>query len=609
MEGEQDFREADIVVMQELKIQRKDLRDDMVLVPGWDVYFSLPKHKKGIRHRDCLYPPPLLTRFRDLPPDQQIGGYPKPGQLAGLVDELALDSEGRCVILEFPAFVIIGTYSPANSDGNRDDFRYGFLDALDVRIRNLVAMGKRVILTGDLNVIRDTIDTANLAERLRKENMPVEEFFAAPSRRLFNHLVFGGNVYGERDEGKEKPVLWDLGRLFHPTRQGMFTCWETKKNCRPGNFGSRIDYVLCSDDMKDWFVDANIQEGLMGSDHCPVYATIGDVVKIDGNEVHVKDIMSPEGVFQRGQRLRDWTPKDLLPMSARLIPEFDRRRNIKDMFFKKPAVVAKPSPSPMGEPSSSENDQPSNDISSSAKEPSEPPLPPSTSPSSAPSPLKQPSTGFKRTSSTTTSSARPQKKTKGNLTREPSAPTSTSTKGQSSLMGFFKPKATDNPSGSSDAKTQTKASTGTDGTLEADGPSTESIEGVPHEQATEDSKDANAPPSTTNEKKFIDPIESKESWSKLMSKRTPPKCEHGDECTSFVTKKAGANKGKLRPLPLQWSSASYYKKVSVWTYIPLTSIPGRQFYVCPRPLGPSGDKERGTEWRCSTFIWSSDWNG
>jgi AP endonuclease-2 len=39
--------ETDIVVMQETKIQRKDLSDDMVLVPGWDVYFSLPKYKKG----------------------------------------------------------------------------------------------------------------------------------------------------------------------------------------------------------------------------------------------------------------------------------------------------------------------------------------------------------------------------------------------------------------------------------------------------------------------------------------------------------------------------------------------------------------------------------
>ncbi len=42
-----DILDADIVIMQETKIQRKDLRDDIVLVPGWDVFFSLPKHKKG----------------------------------------------------------------------------------------------------------------------------------------------------------------------------------------------------------------------------------------------------------------------------------------------------------------------------------------------------------------------------------------------------------------------------------------------------------------------------------------------------------------------------------------------------------------------------------
>lgn len=42
-----DILGADIVVMQETKIQRKDLQDDMVLVPGWDVVFSLPRHKKG----------------------------------------------------------------------------------------------------------------------------------------------------------------------------------------------------------------------------------------------------------------------------------------------------------------------------------------------------------------------------------------------------------------------------------------------------------------------------------------------------------------------------------------------------------------------------------
>ena len=51
-----DILEADIVVFQETKIQRKDLRDDMVLVPGWDCFFSLPRHKKGLGYENdqCL---------------------------------------------------------------------------------------------------------------------------------------------------------------------------------------------------------------------------------------------------------------------------------------------------------------------------------------------------------------------------------------------------------------------------------------------------------------------------------------------------------------------------------------------------------------------------
>ena len=49
-----DILEADIVVFQETKIQRKDLRDDMVLVEGWDNYWSLPRYKKGMGHINCM---------------------------------------------------------------------------------------------------------------------------------------------------------------------------------------------------------------------------------------------------------------------------------------------------------------------------------------------------------------------------------------------------------------------------------------------------------------------------------------------------------------------------------------------------------------------------
>ncbi|OTA62844.1 DNase I-like protein [Hypoxylon sp. EC38] len=574
-----DILEADIVIMQETKIQRKDLQDDMVLIPGWDVFFSLPKHKKGYagvaiytRNSVCipiraeegivgvLCPPNSSTKYRDLPPDQQIGGYPRPGQLAGLADELTLDSEGRCVILEFPAFVLIGTYSPANSDGTRDDFRLGYLDALDVRIRNLVAMGKRVILTGDLNVIRSSIDTANLFERLRKEGMTVEDFFSAPSRRLFNQLIFEGNIREPKDENREKPVLWDLGRLFHPTREGMFTCWDMKKNSRPANFGSRIDYVLCSDDMKDWFCDSNIQEGLMGSDHCPVYATLKDIVIIDGKEVHIRDILNPPGVFKDGVRLREWTAKDLLPLSAKLIPEFDRRRSIKDMFFKKPAAPKSTPPVPAKEPSNTPSQELANAESSTSGDSDETPASQAESSAPASSPAPKRAGGLKRTPSNTVPASRPQKKTKATLTKEPSS------KGQSNLMGFFKPKTTASPSKTPEIKEEPESVGGLDGSSDVETPTEPSSGGG--------AKEASKPGS---QEKVFDPIESKESWSKLLGKRVLPKCEHGDECISMVTKKPGVNRG-------------------------------RSFFVCPRPIGPSGQKEKGTQWRCGTFIWSSDWN-
>ncbi|KAI0547591.1 DNA lyase [Xylaria curta] len=575
-----DILEADIVVMQETKIQRKDLQDDMVLVPGWDVFFSLPRHKKGYagvaiytRNSVCapiraeegimgvLCPPNSTIQFRDLPENQQIGGYPRSGQLQlrGNIDELTLDSEGRCVILEFPAFVLIGTYSPAMRDESRDDFRLGYMEALDVRVRNLVAMGKRVFVTGDLNVVRDAMDTANLQERLRKEGMTTADFFSAPSRRVFNQLLFEGNLVGPRDEDRETPVLWDLCRLFHPTREGMFTCWDTKKNTRPGNFGSRIDYVLCSDDMKSWFIDSNIQEGLMGSDHCPVFAILSDTVQIDGKEVAIRDIMNPSGVFKDGKRLREWSTKDLLPLSAKLIPEFDRRQNIKDMFFKKPGTL-KTIPTLSQDTSTKKAEEPVQPIASGSKDTVDS-TPPS-SITSISSPAKPSSSSLKRTPSGTTSSNIPQKKAKAGPSREPSL------KGQSSLMGFFKPKTTENQTKKSEEKL-VPPTNGFDGTVEAESSSSS-------ETPKTDIDNPKADLTYADSEIVFDPIQAKESWSKLLGKRIVPKCEHGEDCISLVTKKSGMNRG-------------------------------RSFFICPRPLGPSGEKEKGTQWRCGTFIWSSEW--
>ena len=527
-----------------------------------------------------LCPPNSSTSFCDLPQDQQIGGYPSITQLANCpLDAATLDSEGRCVVLEFPAFVLIGVYSPAHRDETRDDFRLGFLNALDARVRNLVTAGKRVFLTGDLNIIRSELDTANAEEKLRKHGMTAEEYMSAPARRLLNQLLVGGKVIGERDEGREEPVLWDICRGFHPGRKGMFTCWETKINARPGNFGSRIDYVLCSLNWKDWFSDSNIQEGLIGSDHCPVYAIIKDIVDIDGVAVHIKDIVNPPGMFKNNDRIREWNNKDLLPTSAKLIPEFDRRRNIREMF-QKPSVLTPPATEDAITPSrksSTSNDRtliggtlpdsPIHNVSMTGGQ------------------ISSKSNG-KRSAESSTSRALKRGKSGGST--QVASNKSQLAKGQSSLKGFFKPKnmpsGTTAPSASYDGDSQESSSA----TLLSVSSTFTSIS-TPADSQNADlplapGTDENRMESRSNifkmedQEDVIDPIVAKESWSKLLSKRVVPRCEHNEPCVSYLTKKPGVNCG-------------------------------RSFYMCPRPLGPSGQKERGSQWRCGTFIWSSDWTG
>ncbi|OCL12264.1 DNA lyase Apn2 [Glonium stellatum] len=625
-----DILEADIVVMQELKIQRKDLRDDMVLVPGWDCYFSLPKHKKGYsgvgiytRQSVCapiraeegllgvLCPPDSSTPYRELPDDQCIGGYPTPAQIADLgVDPAALDAEGRCVALEFPAFVLFGVYSPANSNGMRDDFRYGFVIALDTRIRNLEKMGKRVILTGDLNVSREEIDTAKAEESMRKEGITREEYFNAPNRRIFNQLLEGGRVYGERDEGREKPILWDICRGFHEDRKGMYTHWEQKINARPGNYGSRIDYVLCSIEMKSWILDSNIQEGLMGSDHCPVYATFKQKVDLRGKEVDILDIMNPPGMFKEGKKLREYSTKDIPAFSGKLLPEFDKRRSIKDMFTRKPSLATSnsniepptlPSTTVDSVSNTQETDSTSTSNTDAASGQNLPPPSTARSTSSTGSPEK------KRRAN----DSQPAKSTKRTKASSSSSHTNAALKGQQSLKGFFKPKAsastlTDTKSLSTVEDFASNASpleptssftptfnahvSETTSMVTDLAPTTPSSSGNPPCETSDTPTTPKAKPSPSllrspsthsdgPDADFIDPIVSKESWTKLFTKKPAPRCEgHDEPCITLTTKKSGLNCG-------------------------------RQFWICPRPLGPSGNKERGTQWRCGTFIWASDWNG
>ncbi|KAJ4525036.1 Class II abasic (AP) endonuclease [Exophiala dermatitidis] len=596
-----DTLEADIVVFQETKIQRKDLRDDMVLVPGWDNYWSLPKHKKGYsgvviytRNATCapiraeegitgiLTSPNSSTAFRDLPVEEQIGGYPSIQQLPiSDHDPASLDSEGRCVILEFPAFVLIGTYCPAERDETRTHFRTSFLNVLDARIRNLVKMGKRVVWVGDMNISREEIDTAAAEESMRKHGIDAAEWISTPARRMLNQLLVGGKVHGERDEGRETAIMWDVCRAFHEGRRGMYTCWETKVNARPGNYGSRIDYIICSHDMRDWWSDANIQEGLLGSDHCPVYAVLKDKVLINGKETHVLDLMNPPGMFVEGVRQREWTTKCLLPLSGKLIQEFYKRQSIKDMLTRQPTLQK--SKSTIDEAQGVSTTPPSVQVSATGTEPT-------TTPSQSDEREAVSKTDFSTCPSSTTFYAKRKAKTNETLSsvkRSKSASISTpngSGKGQQSLKGFFaaKPSTTDSkmtqpPEHSPQSGVLRPASIISNGGGEATNVLTSMATAADATTEALSSKDGMTEGSGPEFISTPAPSKTKHTWGKLFSRPVAPKCEHDEPCKIMVTKKPGVNCG-------------------------------RSFWMCNRPLGPSGKQEKGTQWRCNTFIWASDWD-
>ncbi|KAK0335447.1 Class II abasic (AP) endonuclease [Friedmanniomyces endolithicus] len=600
-----DILGSDIVVMQELKIQRKDLRDDMVLLDGWDCYFSLPKHKKGYsgigmytRNATCspiraeegllgVLPSPSGVPYCELPEEESIGGYPSAFQIAELgIDPAELDAEGRCLVLEFPAFVLLGVYSPANSNGMRDDFRYGFICSLDCRIRNLTRAGKRVVLVGDLNVSRDELDGASALEDIRKAAITHEEYISTPNRRIFNQLLIGGEVIGPRDDGREEGVLWDTTRGLHPYRKGMYTHWEQKINARPGNFGSRIDFVLVCESMQPWVKDANTQEGLLGSDHCPVYVDFHDTVQSHGNEVSLIDEMSPPGVFHDGARMKEWKVLDVPPFSGKRLPEFDKRRSIKSMF-----------------------------AAPSLRQPSSSALEPFIKPSS---PVKQQAVAdpapanhdFPQLSSTAPESigitASPALKRKASVSaklkpskRQKSDTPALAAKGQQSMKGFLskgKANATELPTRTAGEEQQTNQRFTTP---EPPATPTASAPSLPDTATTADQHplpttappSAPASPTPSTLSAFTDASPSsftahaasisatQKTWSTLFSRPIAPLCEgHSEPCKTMQTKKKGSNQG-------------------------------RSFWMCARPLGPSGGKEKGTQWRCGTFVWGSEWQG
>lgn len=161
-----------------------------------------------------------------------------------------LDTEGRMITLEYPAFFLATCYTP---NAQRELARIGHRMEWDEAFRGYLAgldQKKPVIVCGDLNVAHQEIDLKNPASNRGNAG------FSDQERESFTKTLACG--------------FTDTFRHLHPEETGAYTWWSYMFKAREKNAGWRIDYFLVSDRLKDKIMSTPIYSEVMGSDHCPV---------------------------------------------------------------------------------------------------------------------------------------------------------------------------------------------------------------------------------------------------------------------------------------------------------------------------------------------------
>lgn len=264
----------------------------------------------------------------EVPAGARIGGYPTTSQAGddvSLVDMRDLDSEGRTTIADFGLFVVINLYCPNQTNDDRLEFKLRFNALIEARVRNLIKQGKQVIVVGDINICASPLDTCDAEGRARENG--ISDFMDHPARKWFSHLIGPDGI------------LVDVTRRYHPDRERMFTCWNTKLDARVTNYGTRLDYILVTPGMLPWVKFSDILPDIYGSDHAPVFVDLHDEIEIEGRgTVGLRDeLLAGRAPPPEGEYLE--APK----FAARNWDEYSGKQRLLSSFFS-----AKPQPARAG---------------------------------------------------------------------------------------------------------------------------------------------------------------------------------------------------------------------------------------------------------------------
>ncbi|KAE9360474.1 hypothetical protein PR003_g157 [Phytophthora rubi] len=276
--------EADIICLQETKMTRSELDQELVRPPGFDAFYSFCRHRGG-------YSGVVTFVKSDLPSiaaEEGLTGFwqtkDSVGCIGSLHNELSsklvndLEAEGRCIITDHQAFVLLNTYCPALASADRLEYKLQFHALLEDRVRALRQANKHVVVVGDINIAHREIDHCDPDAH----RMDGSSFANHPCRRWMDGFVgvseekkrtTPSEPNSERATSSDEIAtskLVDTFRHFHPTQTKAFTCWSTLTGARQTNYGTRIDYILVDPAFLQCVASCSIEAERLGSDHCPV---------------------------------------------------------------------------------------------------------------------------------------------------------------------------------------------------------------------------------------------------------------------------------------------------------------------------------------------------
>ncbi|GAA5957455.1 hypothetical protein JCM3765_001147 [Sporobolomyces pararoseus] len=589
---------GDITCIQETKITRQQIDKGMACIDSnYDSFFSFyRKTSRGI-HGTAIFTKkdkvvPLKAEEgigssllpANLTIEERIGGYPLSSDVDLDYNTMKdLDNEGRTTIIDTGMFVLINLYCP-NEGENRLVFKNQFNSLVDRRVRNLIKAGREVIVVGDLNICASELDTAEPDERAQKQGL--EQFTDHPPRAWLKEFT-----------GPNGPMV-DTTRAQHPDRKGMFTCWNTKINARPSNYGTRLDYILVTRGLLPWIKDADIQRDIQGSDHCPVYVDLHDSIEVPGRgTVHLWEEMNPG-------RKRGGPIPEPPSFACKFYDEFSGKQRLLSNFFGKGAAATKSSttatsgPSPSPQPVASTSKLPS----TSSSQPSE---------SSSKSDVV-------KIQSQEPESTKKNKKKKGKAVEKEEVEIEKPVekkKGQQSLSSFFLPPPPSSSEPEPSNKKRKKSSTPASSSGSSNNESKKKKKKVtpePPSQSQSTSRPTPSPSSSTytnNERPDDDDMIIVEDHSTTSTSQRDQLQDASQSAAEVNAQAASVWQNVFAPkaAPL---CEGHKEPTKMWTVNKPGINKGRKFYLCARPVGPGYDKGQAKinvnpEYRCDHFEWAT----